>query len=537
MSNIKAAYKIVIPYDFSIHSQNAVATACELGQRLSAQLHLVHVVRGDWNEEQRTQALEQLASAVMPTQELQMEVIRHVCYGKPEEELIHYASKEMADLIIMGTRGRSAIMQLAIGSVAQRLLKQAPCPVVLVNGQSNSIAKSEDETDSKYVSLKRSDSPALDLIARAVSLRATDIHIDPVEDQYSVRMRIDGRIAPYCNMDQAVANHVIHQYLTLAKMDHAEPFRPREGRLQMPTNMQDIEVRITASPVAGGDAVALRLFSKQNVFLPLTGLGFSGQSLGNVQRMLHGNEGLVLVTGPTGSGKSTTVYSMLQTFASDHHNIVSIEDPVEFAVPFVRQLRVDERHGVTMTSGLRTLLRMDPDIIFIGEIRDSENAGIAFRAASSGHYVFSSLHTRDVASTITALRDLGVDDHSLAGNMVGILNQRLVRRLCAECRRAIVPGDEVGKSFENLGLPVPAQLYEASGCSKCRGTGYRGRCGVFETVVCADGLSEAITGGMAEAEIRQLIRSKGTASLAVDAFEKVREGITSYEDALAARWL
>ena len=216
---------------------------------------------------------------------------------------------------------------------------------------------------------------------------------------------------------------------------------------------------------------------------------------------------------------------------------MSIEDPVEFPAAFVRQMEVDERHGVTMTSGLRTLLRMDPDIVFLGEIRDAEAAEIAMRAASSGKYVFSTLHTRDVASTVTALRDLHIDRRSLAGNLTGIISQRIVRRLCPQCRRSAPTSDEDRAVLEKYGLEPPAQFFQPVGCSHCRGRGYRGRIGVFEVVVADDEILCEIAGGAAEHELRHRIRSSGTPDLMADAFSKVCDGSTTIEEAIRMRWV
>lgn len=533
-------HNIIVPFDFSSYSELALTTACKLGQQLKADVHLLHVQEGEFDLDTQRLALQQLAAVPLPTLEQQIVVHREILLGAIDEELEKYAKTYQADFIVMGTRGRTGILRLALGSVAQRVLKSAPCPVIMVTPETQKNEAAAEAPDLKSISLKTSDSPALDLVARAIGLRATDIHIDPGDDDlYEVRLRVDGKIGSYCFLDGGIANHLIHQYLTLARIDQADPFRPREGRLQLPARMRDIEVRITASPVAGGNAMALRLFAKENVFLPLDRLGFGSDRLAVVQRMLHGSEGLVLITGPTGSGKTTTVYSMLESFSGQqhNHNIVSIEDPVEFAVPFVRQMNVDERHGVSMTSGLRTLLRMDPDIIFIGEIRDPEAAGIAVRAASSGRFVFSSLHTRDVASTITALRDLNVPNHSLSGNLVGIVNQRLVRRLCLKCRKSQAITNQCQEAMAAEGIEPPAEIFEPGGCEACRNSGYFGRCGIFETAVCAGEVAEAISAGAAEAEIRRLIRAQGATSLSADALGKVRDGITSFGEALAARWL
>jgi type II secretory ATPase GspE/PulE/Tfp pilus assembly ATPase PilB-like protein len=227
---------------------------------------------------------------------------------------------------------------------------------------------------------------------------------------------------------------------------------------------------------------------------------------------------------------------MLQTLGGGDKNIVSIEDPVEFPAHFIRQMEVDQRHGVTMTSGLRTLLRMDPDIAFLGEIRDAEAAEIAMRAASSGKYVLTTLHTRDVASTVTAILDLGIDRRSLAGNITGIISQRLVRRLCPQCRRPTNLLDKDRAVFDRVELNPPSQLFEPVGCPACRGKGYRGRIGIFEVVLADANLVQLITQGATEQDVRDHIRRTGTPDLTLDALSKVASGLTSLDEARQMTW-
>lgn len=530
--------RIVVPIDIHLDSQAALRTALKLRQQLKGELHLLHVVEGSTGAEAMQEARERLSELTLPAEPIATPVHRVVLLGKAPDEVLKYASEHQADMIVMGTRSQSGIARLALGSVALRVLKFANCPVVMVNPDGSDSQSLAAEEEARPLNLRASESPALDLIERAVGLRATDIHIDPMgDDRIVVRFRIDGKITTYCTLDAGVGNHLLHQFMTLAKLDVAEPFRPREGRLQLPVALRDIEVRATITPVARGEALALRLFSKDEISLSLDRLGLSAAGFETMQQILHGREGLVLVTGPTGSGKTTTVYSMLESFKGKECNIVSIEDPVEFSLPFVRQINVDERHDLTLTSGLRTLLRMDPDIIFVGEIRDPEAANIALRAASSGRFVFSSLHTRDVASTITVLRDLGPSDFSLASNLVGLVNQRLVRRLCMTCRQAGPVREACAAIMAEHGIAAPETVYESVGCSACRGTGFSGRCGVFETIACDGELSTAISDGKSEAELRRLIRSGGTPSLTHDALTKVRDGITSFQEAVSVRWL
>ena len=614
---------ILVPCDFSRFSDAAISQACDLAMTLDAGLHLLNVVAesgfmgsAEPEADRLRHARERLDQQLAPHIVVQLCVERAVVTGAPHREICRYAQEHDIDLIVMGTHGRTGLAHVAIGSVAERVLRTAPCPVLIVRhpdqednlvcqaakvlrdefgtslagefGETRAtlrgrlmrklnvseqaagfvVEKLQSEESLKWEESIRDDAsqpcqgtwrigpadraanptvpgfipqdeipPALDLITRALALRATDIHIDPAGREYSVRFRIDGRLERYCGLDPDVATHSIQQFKTLARLDIADPFHPQEGRLRLPPAFAALEVRITTSPVASGEAVALRLFDRENVFRPLSRLGLSVPSLAAIDRIMRRGEGLVLVTGPTGSGKTTTVYSMLDTLGKGERNIVSIEDPVEFAATFVRQMEVDEAHSVTMTSGLRTLLRMDPDVIFLGEIRDTEAADMAMRAASSGKYVFSTLHSRDVASTVTALRDLHIDSRSLAGNMTGIISQRIVRRLCPQCRQSVPASDEVRAVLVKYGLEPPAQLFQPVGCSHCRGRGYRGRLGVFEVVVADDEILRQIASGAAEHELRQQFRRSGMPDLMADAYNKICDGSTTIEEAMKMCWV
>ncbi|NQV22723.1 MAG: Flp pilus assembly complex ATPase component TadA, partial [Rhodopirellula sp.] len=378
-------------------------------------------------------------------------------------------------------------------------------------------------------------SPALDLLQRAIRLRATDLHMDPSgadDDNYSVRMRIDGGLEHYCNLNGDLARHHIQQFKVLADVRFGEPFAPHEASLRLPGTTFDCHVRITTAPVAGGESLCLRIQSKAAIVRPLAELGLMSGNCETVDEIRSRGEGIVLVTGPTGSGKTTTVYSMLNALCSDGHsgNVVTIEDPVEFNLPFLRQMNVDEAHGLTLARGLRTMLRMDPDVVFVGEIRDAETALTAMRAASSGKYVFSTLHTRDVASTVTALYDLGVDPRSMAGNLAGIISQRLVRRLCTECRERVALNDTDRRYLIEHEIEPVDEVFAARGCDRCRSTGYFGRIGVFETVSSNSAIVDAINQKLTEDKVRQAIRSSGTASLIANALRFVIDGTTSISE-------
>ena len=541
--------RILVATDFSQFSDAALAYACRLANQFDATLHLVHVVTnsvfstaGVAQEEKHRTIREHLNQVLDAETELNLKTVKELLVGTPSHEITKYAHEKSIDVIVMGTRGHRGLAHLALGSVVERVLHSAHCPVIVVPAGETAFdaefARESAATDSGNAAVAGEESAALDLIHRARELRATDIHIDPTESEhYAIRFRIDGRLQDYCRMDHYVVDSLVNQFKTMADLDIAEPFLPKEGRLRLPSSMNDLEARITTAPVTGGEAVALRLFSRENVFIRLDELGFSEPSLGAVQAMLRQGEGLVVVTGPTGSGKTTTVYSMLQTLSSSDQNIVSIEDPVEFSALSIRQMSVDQRHGVTLTSGLKTLLRMDPDIIFLGEIRDDEAADIAMRAASSGKYVVSTLHARDAASTITVLRDMNISDRSLSGNLTGIINQRLIRRLCTKCRRSVPITDERRSVFENHYVSVPSTLYEHAGCDDCHGTGYHGRIGVFEAVLVNDKLAKAIALGKAEGALREEIVTSGVFDLQTDAIQKVAAGITDLSEAQAIHWL
>ncbi len=560
---MKEVMRILAATDFGVDGDAAVDYACTLAERLGAELHLLHVVpRNVWpvragEEEKRLHAahkgLGRLPARNTPAT---MMIIRKACAGAPADEILRYAQEIGIQLVVLGTHGRNGMAHLVMGSVAETLIRAAPCPVVVVRGSMPQLSEgSAADTEPLASDLSASDSPGqrssgqrslaqsaesnrtLELLERALAVRATDVHIDPIsDDQFKVRFRIDGRLEQYCILDRSVAVPLLMQLKVMSNLDIARPFDPNEGRLRLPPSMADTEVRITTIPVAGGDAVALRLLKHEATPPSLNELGFSAQALDSVNGMLRDGEGIVLVTGPTGSGKTTTVHAMLRLLDDGSRNLMSIEDPVEYRVPAIRQMSVDPKHGLTMTRGLRTLLRMDPDVVFIGEVRDVEAMEIALRAASSGKYVFSTLHTRDVASTVTALRDLNADNLSLAGNLKGIVSQRLMRRVCRECCGRSEPGEPEINSFLAEGVEPPKLLPRPNGCPSCRNTGFKGRIGVFEAVRTTGPIAEAIQSGTAEDELRRMIRAAGTTSLMADALGKVRDGITSLDEALSIKW-
>ena len=550
-------FKILVPTDYSSSSVAALKQAGALARGADGTLLVLHVVENG-------SSLESLAEQDPSRKDLSLVLqsfsgsnppLRYeerYVEGIPAPAILSVAAEEKADMIVMGTTGRSGLKRLILGSVAEEVTRRASCPVLTlksVNEESNGEAPAAtwqnwttlDQPPATPVSTtpipadiltsaEINDNPALALISRAIAARATDIHIDPAGQEFSVRFRIDGKLSHFCRLSNEVGRALLMQLKVTGNLDIADPFHPKEGRLALPEALKDFEVRITSVPVVDGEAISLRVLSRHRLMRSMDQLGLSSNATTRIEQILRQREGIVLVTGPTGSGKTTTLYSMLHQIDDGTRNIVTIEDPVEYNIPAFRQISVDTKHGTTMTSGLRTLLRLDPDVVLVGEIRDPEAAETAMRAASSGKYVFSSLHTRDVASTVTAIRDLHIDNRSLAGNLAGIISQRLVRRLCPECSRAAAPTDQEAAVFRANDLEPPKEVRHPVGCPRCRGTGYYDRIGLFEVVTSEDGIVKAINEGKPENELRRLIHEQGICTLQKDALQKAAEGIVSLED-------
>lgn len=547
-------HTILFPTDYSEASHAALRYAVSLARHSQAKLMAVYVeppslpplgesrgVAADLDQDEA--ALVTLLATVAAEGGVSVPHEFVKLRGDPAAEIVQLARQVNADLIVMATTGRTGWRRLLVGSVAEAVIREATCPVLTMKhlsaGTATDFAVFEPiAVPAEFTAGASADrSNAAELVRRAVAARATDVHFDPVDGNVEVRFRIDGRLERYCILSGEVGHALLAQLKILAELDIADPFHPQEGRLTLAEPALGVEVRLTKVPVVGGESMSLRLLDQAQVLRPLDSLGVTSESLSWLHAMLRLGEGLVLITGPSGSGKTTTAYSMVYTLDNGARNIVTMEDPVELRIQGFRQMSVDPKHGVTMTSGLRSLLRMDPDIVLIGEIRDAETAGIAMRAASSGKYVFTTLHTRDVASTVTALRDLQADNRSLGANLSGIISQRLVRRLCPHCRRTLQVDDEQRRFFHDAGLQPPEALFQAVGCAQCHHRGYQGRIGVFEVALMNPALRERIESGSSEAELRDVLRTHGTTSLLTDGLKKAAEGITSLEEVRAMTWI
>ena len=369
----------------------------------------------------------------------------------------------------------------------------------------------------------------------ALDQRASDIHIEPKRDACLVRFRIDGILHNIYKLPKAVHSAITSRIKTLSRLDIAEKRRPQDGRIKVGQGdeSRDVEIRVSTVPVAFGEKTVLRILDPDVIFQDLNELGFSRRDAVVYNSFTGSPHGIVFVTGPTGSGKSTTLYSTLKKLATPEKNIITVEDPVEMVYDEFNQIAVQTQIDVSFSTILRNILRQDPDIIMIGEIRDLETATYAVQAALTGHLVFSTLHTNDAVSSILRLEDLGLEPFLIASTMLGALAQRLVRRICSQCAESYSVDVE---DLKRMGFPVTdkgeIELRRGKGCHHCRGTGYSGRCAIFEIFPMSEQMKKLVAGKASDAELRQVAVREGMTTLREDAWAKVRKGVTTVEEAL-----
>jgi type IV pilus assembly protein PilB len=366
-------------------------------------------------------------------------------------------------------------------------------------------------------------------IMQAVKDRASDIHIEPEEDKVRIRYRIDGVLHEVKDLPKHLQSALASRVKVMAKMDIAETRSPQDGRIQLKMENKNLDLRVSSFPTVHGENIVLRILDKSSVLLGLTELGFSSKDLNEFDKVIRRPHGIILVTGPTGSGKTTTLYAALSTINTIEKNIITIEDPVEYEIPLIRQTQVNPKAGLTFASGLRSILRQDPDIVMVGEIRDRETAEITIQASLTGHLVFSTLHTNDAASSLTRLLDMGIEPFLISSSVVAILAQRLVRVICPKCKEKYLPSDELLRS---LGLPENTELYRGTGCMKCKDTGFAGRVGLFELLLVNNEVKNMITAKQSANEIKTVAIKSGMRTLIDDGMQKVRNGITTVEEVL-----
>ncbi|RMG41066.1 MAG: type II/IV secretion system protein [Planctomycetota bacterium] len=371
------------------------------------------------------------------------------------------------------------------------------------------------------------------VIFHAVKQGASDIHIEPNDRQLLVRYRIDGVLQSALELPLQLAPAVASRIKIMAQLDISERRLPQDGRIRVLMEGHPVDLRVSTLANIHGEKVVIRILDQRNVNRSLEELNFRAPILEGLRRHAAAPNGIVLVTGPTGSGKSTTLYAVLRSIASIERNICPVEDPVEFRLPLVNQFQVNERIGLGFADVLRSLLRQDPDVILVGEIRDRETARVAVQAALTGHLVFSTLHTNDACSTVTRLIDMGVEGYLLAAALNMVLAQRLCRRLCPRCREAIAPNRLIRLELERMGIGG-REVYQARGCKRCREMGFSGRIAIHEMLEVTDELREIITARPQLAHLRAYARDSGMVPLRYDGLLKVCEGLTTFEQVLQA---
>ena len=405
------------------------------------------------------------------------------------------------------------------------------------SSSSASLAKAEDDVES--LRDLASGAPVVralnDLFERAVELRATDIHIEPFESRLVVRMRVDGLLRAVPTPAGALPQALISRVKILSGLNIAERRLPQDGVARQQVSGVDLDIRVATIPTQHGESAVLRLLAKNRGLLEISKLGMESADEAKIKRLLSLPHGMVIITGPTGSGKTTTLATMLGILNDTSRKILTVEDPVEYEIEGINQAQIKPAIGLTFATALRAFLRHDPDVIMVGEVRDSETAHIAIHAALTGHLVLTTLHTETAASAIPRLLDLGVEDFLLASTLRGVIAQRLVRILCDRCKRARTLETKdllADPRYEALGFKAGEDLYETKGCERCGGTGYRGRNGLFEIIEVNESIRPLIARGKNAGEIERIALQSGMTTMLDDAVAKCRNGVTSPAEAL-----
>lgn len=388
--------------------------------------------------------------------------------------------------------------------------------------QSEDLLESED--DAPIIKLINA------MLGEAIKEGASDIHIETFEKVLSIRFRVDGVLREVLSPSRKLSPLLISRVKVMAKLDIAEKRVPQDGRISLRIGGRAVDVRVSTMPSSHGERVVMRLLDKNATRLDLHSLGMTAANHENFRQLIARPHGILLVTGPTGSGKSTTLYAGLQELNSSERNILTVEDPIEFDIDGIGQTQVNPKVDMTFARGLRAILRQDPDVVMVGEIRDLETAQIAVQASLTGHLVMSTLHTNTAIGAITRLRDMGIEPFLISSSLLGVLAQRLVRTLCPDCKQPYEADKEQRKLFA-VNKKEPLTLYRAAGCEKCNFKGYRGRTGIHELMLVNDTVQGLIHREAGEQALEQAIREH-TPSIRDDGLEKVRQGITSLEEVL-----
>ena len=430
---------------------------------------------------------------------------------------------------ILTLPSQAALLQSQIGS-SESVLTQTAAGISREYQQQT--PQSEDDLSAEELRKRTESEPIVKLagliLQEAFAARASDIHIEPAQGGAVVRLRIDGLLQQHMTLTRAMYLPLTSRLKIMADLDIAEKRAPQDGRIRYAWQGQQYDFRVSTLPMLHGEKIVIRILKHDVQLLDLSNLEMPVRQFTTLTEMLEKPQGMIFVTGPTGSGKSSTLFAALNRIRHKAINITTIENPIEYKLEGINQVQINEKAGVTFATTLRSILRQDPDVILIGEIRDRETAEIALQASQTGHLVLSTLHTNDAVSAITRLKDLGVAPFLIASSLLGIVAQRLVRRLCCSCRQPAAADDEILARWQRLlgNLPLPPS-YRAVGCDHCKGSGYLGRCAVFEVVSVAETLRDLISVNAAEAEIRRHLQSVNHAGLIQAGVQKIKEGITT----------
>ena len=395
-----------------------------------------------------------------------------------------------------------------------------------------SLAANEHETEDLLE--QEGDAPIIKLInavlAEAIKENASDIHIETFEKRLVIRFRSDGVLREVVQPKRALAPLLVSRIKVMAKLDIAEKRVPQDGRISLRLAGREVDVRVSTLPSNHGERVVMRLLDKQAGRLDLTHLGMTDSDLKRINNLISLPHGIILVTGPTGSGKTTTLYGALESLNDHQRNIMTVEDPIEYSLPGIGQTQVNTKVDMTFAAGLRAILRQDPDVVMIGEIRDFETVEIAVQASLTGHLVLSTLHTNSAIGSLTRLQDMGVEPFLLSSSLIGVLAQRLVRTLCDDCKEAYIPDEAECKVLE-IDPTNPPTIFRSCGCKNCKSTGYKGRLGIYEIVEIDDGLRTMIHDGTSEQDMTTHAR-QSSPSILQDGIGKILQGRTSLDEVL-----